>query len=97
MTTQDASFRQVLKWIHEEATSPSCSLHVAAARLRICAKYAEGGLKLADEKLSKQDKRIAELENCIRQILKTDDKHGKRVRFDHARLCLNVPMICGEG
>ncbi len=47
--------------------------------------------------ICERDKRITELENCIRQILKTDDKHGKRVRFDHARLCLNGPMICGEG
>lgn len=37
--------RQVLRWIHDEATAPTVSLTVAESRLRVCARYAKGALR----------------------------------------------------
>jgi hypothetical protein len=35
-----------------------------------------------------RDKRIKDLETCIKGILAREDRDGKRVRFDHARAVL---------
>ena len=35
-------------------------------------------------------KRIADLEACIRRILRENDKDGKRAGYDHARECLSA-------
>lgn len=48
-----------------------------------------GGLKRKCE-VCEQDARIAELERCLRRILRSEDKDGLRVRFDHARVYLSA-------